>query len=117
MKAPAKAAPRRPAGTHVFVPWGEVELTEGEAAAIKAVASVNRVAFDTIVNKICGYHRISFAPGDDGRRSTDFAEGKRWVARMLLNIVDRELRPRTRGPEPGHVEPKADAPQSESKPE
>ena len=85
----------------VNVPWGPVNFTEGEIASIKAFASLHRVGFEAIIHKLCRFDGISFAMGgEEGRRETDFAEGKRWVAKQLLNVVALQLRPRTRGPEP-----------------
>ena len=100
--------PRRLPGP-VNVPWADVQFTEGEIASIKAFASQHRIGFEAIVRKVCRFDGISFAMGgEEGRRETDFAEGKRWVGKQLLNVVALQLRPRTRGPEPGHQEPPQD---------
>jgi hypothetical protein len=89
--------------------WDPALLTEGEVASIKAIASSQRVGFEAIVYKICRFGEVSFAVGgEDGRRESDYAEGKRAVAKNLLDLVAMKLRPQTRGPEPGHVEPKSD---------
>lgn len=101
---PKRPQPRQaPAQRHA---WDPAVLTEGEIASIKAIASVHRLGFDAIINKVCRHGQVAFAiGGEDGRRETDYALGKQGVARVLLDIVALQLRSRTRGPEPGHVEP------------
>lgn len=47
---------------------------------------------------LCGCEIMSFWPGgEDGRRATDFAEGRRWVAtqmRRLSRLKPRNINPR-----------------------
>lgn len=46
-----------------------------------------RRAWNLIVRVLCETDRQSFWPGgEDGRRATDFAEGKRWVGLQLRRI-------------------------------
>jgi hypothetical protein len=53
-------------------------------------------ALDYIVRVLCETDRMTFWPGgEDGRRSTDFAEGKRWVGVQLRRI--EKLRPQHPG--------------------
>lgn len=48
--------------------------------------------FDAIVRKICRFYDMSFAAGgDDGRRESDYAEGKRAVGKNLLDLAAMEL--------------------------
>lgn len=75
-------------------PWDPVELTPSEFASIKAVhdgvahPEQQRIAFRTIVQKLCNTPGMSFAAGgEEGRRATDFAEGKRWVGFTMLNDI------------------------------
>lgn len=110
---------RQPAKPHL--PWDPVELTQTEVSSIKAVSDgvangqQQQIAFRAIVDKLCGVDRASFTilPGsDDGRRATDFAEGKRWVGNTLRNnIVNRQYPVNPRGappPMPGDSQPEKD---------
>lgn len=103
------------------LPWDLVDLTPSELASVKAVADgvaepeQQRIAYRTIVFKLCGVDRLSFTVlgGEDGRRATDFAEGKRWVGNTIRNdIVNRDYPVNPRGappPMPDQSEPeKAD---------
>lgn len=91
-------------------PWDLVQLTLAEASSIKAIASQHPMGYAAIVDKICGADRLSFtAGGDDGRRATDFSEGKRWVASAIRQAVDAQM-PTTKS-EPGpHSVPKGPPP-------
>lgn len=80
------------------VPWS-LPLTElnkhpSEVAAIRALAEggadehQQRMAFGFILSRLCGVDAMSFWPGgEDGKRATDFAEGRRWVGIQLRRIV------------------------------
>jgi len=82
-------------------PWEAPEMSEAEVMAIKALAAGNasapqqRIALITILQKFCCTYDMSFRPGADGARATDFAEGKRFVGARILNAIDRPLPPRT----------------------
>lgn len=100
MKAPQR---RPPARRHA---WDPALLTEGEIAGIKGMAANHPIGFRALLEKICLVDQVSFAAGgEDGRRETDYAEGKRAVGINLRAIVELQLKPRSRGPEPGYVEP------------
>ena len=44
-------------------------------------------AYDYVVRTLCETDRMTFWPGgEDGKRATDFAEGKRWVGLQLRRI-------------------------------
>lgn len=48
-------------------------------------------AWNLILHKLCEVDRMTFWPPmgiDDGRRATDFAEGKRWVAIQLQRLAN-----------------------------
>lgn len=91
-------------------PWDPVMLEPHEISAIKAMAAQHAIAFNTVCEKICREHQISFtAGGEDGRRATDYAEGKRAVAQTLRGIVKRKMpspvrSDPSRGPPPGENE-------------
>jgi hypothetical protein len=93
----------------VRLPWDPVDLTPSELASIKAVADgvaeseQQRIAFRTIVHKLCRVDRMSFTAfgPEEGKRATDFAEGCRWVGNtMRFDIVGREYPVNPRGAPP-----------------
>lgn len=45
-----------------------------------------KTAVKYIIEDLCQYYDISFMPGEDGRRNTDFAEGKRYVAAHMITL-------------------------------
>lgn len=78
-------------------PWQFPKIDPADIFAIQAVAKgianegQQKRAFDYIVGALCETDRMTFWPGEDGRRATDFAEGKRWVGVQLRRI--ERLRP------------------------
>lgn len=69
-------------------PWDQVHLARHEISAIKAIP---QPAFDAIL-KVAGIDLMSFASGgEEGRRATDFAEGKKWVGATLRTIRTMRL--------------------------
>lgn len=57
-----------------------------------ANAAQQQRAIEFIERRLCATDRMSFYPGgDDGRRATDFAEGKRWVGSQIRRLL--KLRP------------------------
>jgi hypothetical protein len=70
---------RRP---RVPQPWDPVMLERHEVSALKALTPHALSALE----KITAVDRASFAAGgEDGRRATDFAEGRRWVGLSIRN--------------------------------
>jgi hypothetical protein len=56
-------------------------------------------AWNWIVYFAAGYHDLSYRPGgEDGRRASDFMEGRRFVGAQMLKLLQPALTPRT--PEP-----------------
>ncbi|MCK1501494.1 hypothetical protein [Bradyrhizobium sp. 188] len=95
--------------TRAPLPWDRVDLTNTEVASIRAVSEgvadpeQQRVAYKAIIHKLCAVDRASFTilGGDEGRRATDFAEGKRWVGNTIrFQIVEREYPVDPRGAPP-----------------
>jgi hypothetical protein len=86
--------PRKPPPT-VSWPWDAIQLDPDELSAIKAMIFSHPVAFGLLCEKLCGERRLSFTiiPGSsaDGARATDFAEGKRWIARTLRQIAAMKM--------------------------
>ena len=79
-------------------PWHLMRLDDADIFAVQAVAqgvaneAQQQRAYDLIVRTLCETDRMTFWPGgEDGRRATDFAEGKRWVGLQLRRI--EKLRP------------------------
>ncbi len=79
-------------------PWQLPSITDGDVFALQALAkgvaneAQQRLGFDYIVRVLCETDRMTFWPGgEDGKRATDFAEGKRWVGIQLRRI--EKLRP------------------------
>jgi hypothetical protein len=86
-------------------PWDPTELEPHEISAIKSIAHTMPIAWGAL-EKICGVDAMEFtAGGEDGRRASDFAAGKRFVGRLLRNIRDMKM-PGPR-PSPGDAGPHA----------
>jgi len=97
---PSRAAARKTRTKQVGIgpvwPWSPVVITEdADIYALQAVAAGNassgqqQRAIAFIRNAICEGERLSFMPGgEDGRRATDFAEGKRFVAVQIRRILN-----------------------------
>jgi hypothetical protein len=82
-------------------PWQMPRLEDADIFAIQALTqgSANEAqqkrAYEYVVRNLCEIDRMTFwAGGEDGRRATDFAEGKRWVGLQLRRI--EKLRPEHR---------------------
>ena len=116
------AAPRRRTPVSGQAPWPWQIPIGIENADIFALQALERgtanaaqqkraVAFIEVV--LCAADRMSFYPGgEDGKRASDFAEGKRWVGSQLRRLL--KLRPDHNGramvepPLPAVDEEKAD---------
>jgi endonuclease/exonuclease/phosphatase family metal-dependent hydrolase len=78
-------------------PWQTPRLADADIFALQAVAggeanaAQQQRAWDCVVRTLCEADRMTFWPGHDGRRATDFAEGKRWVGLQLRRI--EKMRP------------------------
>lgn len=96
MSSPAPAAKRRGKNKPEPMPWQLVGLEDQDVMALQALAAgvanagQQQRALHVITHKIARSHRMSFFPGADGHRATDFAEGKRFVG----NQIDRILKMR-----------------------
>ena len=98
MKSPTAARPRPKPKTQPSAPWLLPRLDNADIYALQAVAKgianegQQRRAWDYVVRILCETDRMTFWPGaEDGKRATDFAEGKRWVGVQLRRI--EKLRP------------------------
>jgi len=79
-------------------PWQMPRIADADIFALQAVAAgeanaaQQQRAWDCVVRILCETDRMTFWPGaEDGRRATDFAEGKRWVGLQLRRI--EKMRP------------------------
>ena len=82
-------------------PWQMPSIKDADIFALQAVAkgAANNMqqqrAYEYVVRTLCETDRMTFWPGgEDGRRATDFAEGKRWVGLQLRRI--EKMRPNHR---------------------
>lgn len=80
-------------------PWVPAPYEDEDIRAIRALAAGNasdtqqKRALDWIINSAAGYYDLSFRPGPDGARATDFAEGKRFVGSQIVKLT--KATPRT----------------------
>lgn len=79
--------PRKPAPEGA--PWLPHEYTTEDAGAVRALfrgeaEQHQQLRVIEILKTISGGYDLSFRPGEDGRRNTDFAEGKRFVWLQFL---------------------------------
>lgn len=85
-------------------PWVAPTIEVADLFALQAVAKgvanegQQRRAWGYIIRSLCETDRMTFWPGgEDGRRATDFAEGKRWVGLQLRRF--EKVRPEMKGRE------------------
>lgn len=79
-------------------PWSlkSKEIPAPDMHAIKAVALGNasaeqqRRAIKVIVEQIAGTYDMSFHP--ENARATDFSEGKRHVGRMIVGLINTDIK-------------------------
>lgn len=101
-----KPIPGAPASKAYFPPAYEVAdvvavqaLMRGEADADQQVRAVGY-----LINQLCAYYDLSFRPGPDGARETDFMEGRRFVGAQMVKLsklnVSKLRQDPSRGPEP-----------------
>jgi len=79
-------------------PWKPVEWEEHDVGAIQALArgdadaDTQKRALVFVIEKVCGTYQPSYrAGGEEGRRDTDFAEGRRYVGLQLVKFVKLNL--------------------------
>ena len=74
--------------------WMFADYEDADAAAMQALmrgeadpAQQGR-ALKWIIESACGYYDLSFRPGgEEGRRDTDFAEGRRFVGASIVKLT------------------------------
>lgn len=79
--------------SHIPAEW---ELAD--ASALQALASGNATsdqqkrALKWIIEAAAGTYEMSYRPGaEDGRRATDFAEGRRMVGNQIVKLLNAPL--------------------------
>lgn len=78
-------------------PWKPVKYEPADAAAIQALAKGNATpdqqkrALAWIIKNCARTYDLSYRPGEDGRRDTDFAEGRRSVGLQLVMMVNVKI--------------------------
>jgi hypothetical protein len=78
-------------------PWYPPPSEKADIAAIKALAtgtanSEQQIrAVKWIVEVGAMYYDLSYSPGDEGRRDTDFAEGRRFVGAQIVKMTKIDL--------------------------
>lgn len=96
------------------MPWDPVQLELHEISAVKAIAAQHPVGYEAIL-KICRVDEISFtAGGEDGRRATDYAEGKRGVGITLRSVVAMRMPTAARSAPPAEL-PNSPTPSAQPK--
>lgn len=86
-------------------PWQPPQCDKADISAVKALASGTASseqqvrAIKWIVENACMYYDLSFCPGsEDGRRDTDFAEGRRFVGAEIVKMTKLDLAKLTSNP-------------------
>lgn len=92
---------RKPAFPPTFpqpAPWKPFQWQPPEVAAIQALnrgdatADQQKRALEYIINDLAGTYDLSYRPGsEEGRRDTDFAEGKRFVGSQIVKALKLNL--------------------------
>lgn len=79
-------------------PWKPVAWEPADVAAVQALArgdasaDQQKRALDYIINGLAATYDLSYRPGgEDGRRDTDFAEGKRFVGTQIVKALKLNL--------------------------
>lgn len=81
--AVADAAPWKPAPYEIADAYAIQALLRGEADAV-----MQQRALKWIIEVACDTYGMSFRPGaEEGRRDTDFAEGRRFVGTQIVKMT------------------------------
>jgi hypothetical protein len=72
--------------------WAWRAFAKGEATQSQQLTVRDYLMYLTGASE--EFQDLSFRPGEEGRRATDFAEGKRFVGVMLRKLARPELTPR-----------------------
>ena len=78
-------------------PWKPPAYEPADAGALQALQRGNATAEQQkravawIINGACATYDLSYRPGEEGRRDTDFAEGRRFVGLQLVKMLKLKL--------------------------
>ena len=78
-------------------PWKPAPYEPADAAALQALAQGSATAdqqkraLDWLVKKCCRTYDLSYRPGEEGRRDTDFAEGRRSVGLQIVTLLNLKI--------------------------
>jgi hypothetical protein len=79
-------------------PWKAIPYELADADAIQALMrgdadkGKQQRALKFIIENICGTYDVSFRPGgEEGRRDTDFAEGRRFTGLQIVKFLKLNL--------------------------
>ena len=74
-------------------PWKPVPYEPADVSAIQLLSrgecppELQQRAFKWLIEIACATYDQSFYPGEEGRRDTDFAEGRRFVGNTLIKMT------------------------------
>lgn len=92
-------------------PWYPKPYGLAEASAIQNIAAgtatpeQQKHGMRFIIQVLCATYDMSYRPGEDGQRDTDFAEGARNVGLQLVKLVNIDLSKIQRDPRMDPHEP------------
>jgi len=78
-------------------PWKPAAFEPADAGAFQALARGNATmeqqkrALDWLVKRACRTYDLSYRPGEDGRRDTDFAEGQRSIGLQVVKLLNVKI--------------------------
>lgn len=58
-----------------------------------ANAGQQKMVLSWLIRDVTKYHDLSFRPGQDGRRETDFMEGRRFCGATIVKMLQPEVLP------------------------
>lgn len=92
---PKRKSDRQVLGEHA--PWKPVAHELADAGALQALMrgdaspDQQKHALRFVIESVCGTYDLSYRPGDDGRRDTDFAEGRRFCGLQIVKFLKLNL--------------------------
>lgn len=78
-------------------PWMPPRYELADVSALQALqrgeasAEQQRRALKWLIGPACGAYDMSYRPGEDGRRDTDFAEGRRFVGLQIVKLLNADI--------------------------
>lgn len=94
----ARTTPRPPKSAQQvaedYAPWKPARWEPADASALQALMrgdcppNLQTRAIKFIMLQLCGLRDLSYRPGPEGARETDFAEGKRFVGLQIAKLLE-----------------------------